>query len=64
MNVAFTRCYLREIHNRALARGADLVDATRLGAAAGALNVTRGGLGTGNRDTIERIAEHVEIKEH
>lgn len=47
-----------------IACGADLVDATRLGAAAGALNVTRGGLGTGNRDTIERIAEHVEIKEH
>lgn len=46
-----------------LARGLDLTEAARLGAAAGALNVTRGGLGTGNRETIERIAAHVEIKE-
>lgn len=47
----------------ALARGENLTEAARLGAAAGALNVTRGGLGTGNRETIERIADHVQIKE-
>lgn len=42
-----------------LARGMDLVDAARLGTAAGALNVTRRGLGTGRRDQIERFAPHV-----
>ena len=32
-----------------------------LGAAAGALNVTRRGLATGRRAEIERLAAHVEI---
>jgi len=42
-----------------LARGMDLVDAVRLGSAAGALNVTRRGLGTGRKEQIERFAAHV-----
>ena len=44
-----------------LARGLSLVDAARLGAAAGALNVTRRGLGTGERDQIERFAREVTV---
>jgi 1-phosphofructokinase len=46
-----------------LARGGSLTDALRLGSAAGALNVTRRGLGSGGRDQIERLAEHVHIEE-
>jgi len=46
-----------------LARGADLLDAVRLGTAAGALNVTRRGLGTGRREQIERFAPHVTIRQ-
>jgi 1-phosphofructokinase len=46
-----------------LARGLDLPDAVRLGAAAGALNVTRRGLGTGHRDQIERFAQRVSVHE-
>ncbi|KGM13440.1 1-phosphofructokinase family hexose kinase [Cellulomonas bogoriensis] len=42
-----------------LARGEDLLHAVRTGAAAGALNVTRRGLGTGRRDEIERFAEEI-----
>jgi 1-phosphofructokinase len=42
-----------------LAREMNPVDAVRLGMAAGALNVTRRGLGTGTRDEIERLAMHV-----
>nr|WP_083873585.1 PfkB family carbohydrate kinase [Frankia sp. QA3] len=45
-----------------LARGADLLDALRLGAAAGALNTTRHGLATGERDLIERLARRVEVR--
>lgn len=37
-------------------------DGLRLAAAAGALNVSRHGLGTGRRDSIEEIAGHVEIR--
>lgn len=42
-----------------LARGLSLEEAVRLGAAAGAVNVTRHGLASGRRDTIERMADKV-----
>ncbi len=42
-----------------LGRGMDLTEAVRLGAAAGSLNVTRRGLGTGRREQIERFAAQV-----
>ncbi|WP_448058921.1 1-phosphofructokinase family hexose kinase [Cellulomonas hominis] len=42
-----------------LGRGMDLGEAVRLGAAAGSLNVTRRGLGTGRREQIERFAAQV-----
>jgi 1-phosphofructokinase len=45
-----------------LARGMSLLDALRLGMAAGALNATRRGLGTGTRDEIERLAAHVTVR--
>jgi 1-phosphofructokinase len=44
-----------------LGRGLPVPDAVRLGAAAGALNVARRGLGSGRRDQIERLAEQIEI---
>jgi 1-phosphofructokinase len=44
-----------------LASGLDLVDAVRLGAAAGALNVTRHGLASGDRDAVQRLAEQFEL---
>jgi 1-phosphofructokinase len=44
-----------------LARGRPLIDAVRLGAAAGALNAARRGLATGSIDAIERFVKHVEI---
>jgi 1-phosphofructokinase len=46
----------------ALAMGARLEDALRLAAAAGAVNVTRRGLGTGERRAIEHIVDHVEVR--
>ncbi|MDF2808446.1 MAG: phosphofructokinase, partial [Cellulosimicrobium sp.] len=46
-----------------LGRGLDLPGAVRLGAAAGALNVTRRGLGTGRRDQIERLARRITVRE-
>ena len=45
----------------ALTRGESLRDAVTLGAAAGALNVTRHGLGTGDADTIAQLRERVQI---
>lgn len=45
-----------------LVHGAPLRDAVRLGAAAGALNVTRRGLATGTREEIERFATHVSVR--
>lgn len=44
-----------------IGRGLDIVDAVRMGAAAGALNVTRRGLGSGRREQIERFADQIEI---
>jgi 1-phosphofructokinase len=46
----------------ALARGADIQAALRLGAAAGALNATRHGLATGSADLIERLAEQISVR--
>ena len=46
----------------AFAQGKDMDDALRLGAAAGALNVTRHGLGSGSGDAVRTLAERVEIK--
>jgi 1-phosphofructokinase len=45
-----------------LARGYTLAQAVQLGAAAGAVNVTRHGLASGRRDTIEKLAEQVVIE--
>jgi 1-phosphofructokinase len=44
------------------ASGMALDDTLRLAAAAGALNVTRHGLGSGQRDHIEQLAKHVEVQ--
>ena len=46
----------------AVAGGADLAQAVRLGVAAGALNVTRHGLGTGRREHVERLAQDVTLE--
>jgi len=47
----------------ALASGADLIEALRLGVAAGALNVTRRGLGSGHRSEIVRMVRHVAVRD-
>jgi len=47
-----------------LARGMELLDALRLGAAAAGLNVTRRGLATGERREIERLAGPIELRPH
>lgn len=44
-----------------LARGGSAVDALRTGAACGALNVVRRGLGTGNADAVSALAARVDI---
>ena len=46
-----------------LGRGWSIEEAVRLGAAAGTLNVTRRGLGTGRREQIERFAGQIDIVE-
>ena len=45
-----------------LARGMGMIDALALGMAAGALNATRRGLGTGTPEEIERLAAHVSVR--
>jgi 1-phosphofructokinase len=45
-----------------LANGSDGVEALRLAVAAGALNATRHGLGTGTRTEIERLSRHVSVR--
>lgn len=47
----------------ALGRGMPVLEAVRFGAAAGTLNVTRRGLGTGRRAQIEEFAAQVVVKE-
>ncbi|XVV14321.1 1-phosphofructokinase family hexose kinase [Actinoplanes sp. CA-131856] len=44
-----------------LAKGGDMYDAVRTGAAAGALNVTRHGLGTGHLDAVQVLTERVKL---
>jgi 1-phosphofructokinase len=44
-----------------LAEGRPILEAVRLGAAAGALNVARRGLATGTADAIERFVKYVDI---
>jgi 1-phosphofructokinase len=46
----------------ALARGLDMTEALRLGAAAGTSNVTRRGLATGQREVVEQLAEHIVVR--
>lgn len=46
-----------------LAGGRDVIEAVQLGVAAGALNATRHGLGTGNPLDIERMLAHVQMRE-
>jgi 1-phosphofructokinase len=46
----------------ALARGAGPEDALRVAAAAGAVNVTRHGLASGQRQTIEQLAQRVVVQ--
>ena len=45
----------------ALAQGEDVRTALRLGAAAGALNIARHGLGTGSGEAVRALADRVEI---
>lgn len=45
-----------------IGRGLSVIDSVRLGAAAGALNVSRRGLGTGRREQIERFSDQVRVR--
>lgn len=45
-----------------VARGCDLTESVRLASAAGALNVSRHGLGTGRGESIEELARIVEVR--
>jgi 1-phosphofructokinase len=45
-----------------MAAGRDALDAARLAVAAGALNVTRHGLGTGNRRDIDALEQRVSVE--
>jgi 1-phosphofructokinase len=45
-----------------LALGHGLEDALRLAMAAGCLNATRHGLGTGTREQIEQLSRHIEVR--
>lgn len=44
-----------------LARGGDMREALHIGAAAGALNVTRHGLGTGRAEAVRELAGRVRL---
>jgi 1-phosphofructokinase len=46
----------------ALARGRDLEDSLRWGAAAGAANFLRHGLGTGSSDIVQDLFQRVELR--
>lgn len=46
----------------ALADGSTFTNGVTLGSAAGALNVTRHGLGSGNRDTVLKLRKLVEVR--
>jgi len=46
-----------------VARGAELAEALRFASVAGALNVARLGLGSGDRDAIERLADKVTVSD-
>lgn len=45
-----------------LAKGGDIRAAIRTGAAAGALNVTRHGLGTGRPDAIAELEKRIKLE--
>ena len=45
-----------------MARGLEMDAILRLAAAAGALNVTRSGLGTGHRDEIEQLSQRIDVR--
>ena len=47
----------------ALARGLEIEDVLRLGAAAGATNFLRHGLGSGDRSVVEELVQQVELRE-
>jgi pfkB family carbohydrate kinase. len=47
----------------ALARGQTFEQALRVGAAAGALNVTRRGLATGHEEAVTELVERVVLRE-